>query len=169
MLMFPARDPALLAGCTQMRSFVVQHGPDRRFVTIGRYPVVSLADARVEAKRVLAELTLGKQRPRSARWDEAADQYLDACNEKNRPSTVRGHRRLLNRHFPFKRRHLGDIAPEDIERKLKHQGVGRAQSRASCDQDLSWMVPKTTPTLHRSQSLRGHGADKAQIQKARLE
>ena len=45
------------------KSFVVQHGPDRRLVTIGRFPVVSLADARAEAKRVLAELTLGKHRP----------------------------------------------------------------------------------------------------------
>jgi integrase len=100
------------------KSFVVQHGPDRRLVTIGRYPVVSLADARVEAKRVLAELTLGKHRPRTARWDDAVGQYLDACNEKNRPSTVRGYKRLLNRHFPFKRRQLGDIAPADIEGKL---------------------------------------------------
>jgi integrase len=100
------------------KSFVVQHGPDRRLVTIGRYPVVSLADARVEAKRVLAELTLGKRRPRTARWDEALEQYLNACNEKNRPSTVRGYRRLLNRHFPFKRRQLGEITPEGIEHRL---------------------------------------------------
>ncbi len=100
------------------KSFVVQHGPDRRLITIGRFPVVSLADARVEAKRVLAEVTLGKHRPRTARWDEALKQYLDACDEKNRPSTVRGYRRLINRHFPFKRRQLGEIIAEDIERRL---------------------------------------------------
>jgi integrase len=100
------------------KSFVVQHGPDRRLVTIGRFPVVSLADARAEAKRVLAELTLGKHRPRTARWDEALKQYLDACNEKNRPSTVQGYKRLINRYFPFKLRQLGEIVAEDIERKL---------------------------------------------------
>jgi integrase len=100
------------------KSFVVQHGPDRRLITIGRFPVVSLADARVEAKRVLAELILGKHRPRMARWDEALNQYLDACGEKNRPSTVRGYKRLINRHFPFKRRQLGEIVAEEIERKL---------------------------------------------------
>jgi hypothetical protein len=70
------------------KSFVVQHGLDRRLVTIGRYPVISLADARAEAKRVLAEMTLGKHRPRTVRWDEALAQYLAACEEKNRESTV---------------------------------------------------------------------------------
>jgi hypothetical protein len=64
------------------KSFVVQHGPERRLITIGRYPIISLADAREEAKRILAELTLGKHRPRTARWDDALKQYLDACNEK---------------------------------------------------------------------------------------
>jgi hypothetical protein len=37
---------------------VVQHGADRRLITIGRYPIISLADAREEAKRLLAEMTL---------------------------------------------------------------------------------------------------------------
>lgn len=100
------------------KSFVVQHGPERRLITIGRYPIISLADAREEAKRILAELTLGKHRPRTARWDEALKQYLDACNEKNRPNTVRGYRRLINRHFAFKQRQLGEVTAEDIERKL---------------------------------------------------
>lgn len=100
------------------KSFVVQHGPDRRLITIGPYPVISLADARGEAKRILAEFTLGKHRPRSARWDDAVAQYLAACAEKNRESTVRGYRRLLHRHFPFKRQQLGEITHEEIERRL---------------------------------------------------
>ena len=73
------------------KSFVVQHGIDRRLVTIGRYPIVSLADARVEAKRILAEMTLGKHRPRTVRWDEALEQYLAASKEKNRKRTVDGY------------------------------------------------------------------------------
>ncbi len=100
------------------KSFVVQHGPERRLITIGRYPILSLADAREEARRILAELTLGKHRPRSVRWDDAKEQYLAACKEKNRPSTVAGYTRLLNRHFPFKRLQLSDLAYEDIERRL---------------------------------------------------
>jgi hypothetical protein len=100
------------------KSFVVQHGADRRLITIGRYPVVALADARAEAKRILAELTLGRHRPRTVRWDDALELYLAACDEKNRKRTVDAYRRLLNRHFPLKRRQLSEITPEDIERRL---------------------------------------------------
>jgi integrase len=100
------------------KSFVVQHGYDRQLVTIGRYPVLSLAGARIEAKRILAEVTLGKHRPRTARWDEALELYLAACAEKNRQRTVESYRRLLNVHFPFKRQQLSEIASEAIERKL---------------------------------------------------
>ncbi len=102
------------------KSFVVQHGADRRLVTIGRYPVITLAEARVEAKRILAELTLGRHRPRTARWDEALELYLAACEEKNRKRTVHAYRRLLNRHFPFKRQQLSEITPENIERRLSN-------------------------------------------------
>jgi integrase len=102
------------------KSFVVQHGADRRLITIGRYPVITLADARVEAKRILAELTLGRHRPRTVRWDEALELYLAACEEKNRKRTVDAYRRLLNRHFPFKRQQLSEITPEDIERRLSN-------------------------------------------------
>jgi len=100
------------------KSFVVQHGIDRRLITIGRYPIISLADARTEAKRILAELTLGKHRPRTVRWDEALAQYLAACAEKNRKRTVEGYSRLINRHFAFKRQQILEITAEHIERKL---------------------------------------------------
>jgi integrase len=100
------------------KSFVVQHGADRQLITIGRYPIVSLADAREEAKRILAELVLDRHRPRSIRWDEALELYLAACKEKNRQRTVQGYSRLISRHFAFKRLQLSEITYEDIERKL---------------------------------------------------
>jgi integrase len=100
------------------KSFVIQHGADRRLITIGRYPIISLADARIEAKRLLAEMTLGKHRPRTVRWDEALKLYLAACEEKNRKRTVEDYKRLLNRHFAFKHQQLAEVTAEDIERKL---------------------------------------------------
>jgi hypothetical protein len=100
------------------KSFVVQHGADRRLITIGRYPVISLADAREEAKRPLAEITLGRHRPRTVRWNEAVELYLAACELKNRKRTVGDYKRLLFRHFAFKRQQLAEITPDDIERKL---------------------------------------------------
>ena len=68
------------------RSFFVQHGADRQFTTIARYPVVSLADARAEAKRILAERTLGKHRTRSIPWEEARTLFVAACEKKNSTS-----------------------------------------------------------------------------------
>jgi integrase len=100
------------------RSFVVQYGFDRRLTTIGRHPVISLAEAREEARRILAEHTLGRHRPRSIRWDEAMEPYLAACREKNRETTVETYQWILNRHFPFKRMQLASLTFEDIERQL---------------------------------------------------
>jgi mRNA-degrading endonuclease toxin of MazEF toxin-antitoxin module len=42
------------------KSFVLVYGEARTRQTLGRYPIISLADARTEAKRILAELTTGK-------------------------------------------------------------------------------------------------------------
>ena len=46
------------------KSFVVLTGSGRRR-TIGRYLIISLSEARTEAKRILAEITLGKTRPKA--------------------------------------------------------------------------------------------------------
>jgi len=98
----------------------VQHGRDRQFTTIGRYPIISLADARTEAKRILAERTLGRHRTRSIAWDEAQALFLASCDKKNRPRTIKDYTRLLNRHFAFGKKYLSDITPQDITRKLDH-------------------------------------------------
>jgi integrase len=100
------------------RSFVVQHGIDRRMTTIGRYPVISLAAAREEAKRILAERTLGKHRPKSVAWDVARDAFIEECKTENRPRTVADYTRRLKLHFPFGKRKLDDITYDDIARRL---------------------------------------------------
>jgi len=98
------------------KTFVVMHGPTRERITIGRYPVLSLADARAEAKRVLAEKTLGKNRSKSVTYDDARDEFLREKSEK-RPNTVRDYTRLLRR-FPFGRTRLADIGRQDVKKKL---------------------------------------------------
>ena len=100
------------------RSFVVQHGAERQLTTIGRYPVISLADARAQAKHILAERALGKHRPRSIPFDEAVTLFLAACEQRNKPRTVQDYTRLLSRHFPFGRTQLSAIMPQDINRRL---------------------------------------------------
>ena len=100
------------------RSFVLMHGSDRQVITIGRYPVITLSDARKEARRILAERTLGKHRAKSISFDAARMLFLAGCEQKNRARTVADYRRLLKRHFAFGRKQLSDIITEDITRRL---------------------------------------------------
>ncbi|GAA0007630.1 tyrosine-type recombinase/integrase [Bradyrhizobium diazoefficiens] len=100
------------------KSFIVQLGADRRLITIGRYPLISLAKAREEAKRLMAERTLGRFRPQSIPWDEARELFLATCAQKNKPRTVRDYRRLLKRHFPFGRKKVSEITPQDINHRI---------------------------------------------------
>jgi integrase len=100
------------------RSFFVQHGANRQFTTIGRHPVISLAEARTEAKRILAERTLGRHRPQSISWKDALTLFLSVCEQKNKARTVRDYKRLLTRHFSFGSQLLADITPQDINRRI---------------------------------------------------
>lgn len=113
------------------RAFVLQHGADRQLTTIGRYPIVSLSEARTEAKRLLAERTLGRHRPHVITWDDALALFFSACEQKNKPRTVRDYKRLLTRHFAFGKKHLSEISPQDINRKIdKLQKVVSEQNHA---------------------------------------
>jgi integrase len=106
------------------RSFFLQLGADRQFVTIGRYPIISLSQARTEAKRLLAERTLGKTRPRSISWDEAQALFLAECDQRLKAHdlksrTLSDYTRLLKKHFAFGRRQLSEITADDIARRLE--------------------------------------------------
>ena len=79
------------------KTFGVIFGQDRRLVTIGRYPLISLADAREEAKRILAEHTLGRIRPQSITYASAVDLFLKDKAHARRPATVNSYRNKLAR------------------------------------------------------------------------
>jgi integrase len=100
------------------KSFVLVRGKTRERVTIGRYPVISLAGARSEAKRILAERTLGRARPKSIAWDEAKTLFLAACAQKNKSRTLDDYTRLLKRHFAFGKTLLADITTQQITHRL---------------------------------------------------
>jgi len=109
------------------KTFVLVHGDSRQRITIGRHPVISLSEARAEAKRILAEMTLGKHRPKSITWSEALKLYLAACEQKNRIRTVRDYTRLLKKHFPFGRKWLTEITKHDIIRAIDRLTVTPAE------------------------------------------
>ncbi len=52
------------------KTFIVLIGSGRR-QTIGRYPDISLSEARTAAKRILAERTLGRHQPDTTTWKPA--------------------------------------------------------------------------------------------------
>ena len=110
------------------KTFVLVHGGDRRTITIGRYPIISLSKARVEAKRMLAEFTLGKARPHAISYAQATELFLQDKARAKRPSTVYGYRRHLAR-FKFDCQ-LSEITPHEISRRLDRIKAASARSHA---------------------------------------
>jgi integrase len=89
---------------SKSKSFVVMFGEKRRLKTLGRYPSLSLSDARKEARQFLAQVLDG---PMVAdipviTFGVARDEFLRDCAARNKPRTVADYTRLLNRHFKFK-------------------------------------------------------------------
>ena len=86
---------------------------------IGRYPLISLATAREETRKLLAKKTLGQyEKPNTITWETAVAKYLAACEEKNRPRTIADYKKHLAR-FPFKGRRLTTIKKRDVARELE--------------------------------------------------
>ncbi|MDP6708258.1 MAG: integrase arm-type DNA-binding domain-containing protein, partial [Alphaproteobacteria bacterium] len=119
------------------KTFLVMHGTNRRRTTLGRYPILTLSDARTEAKRLMAEITLGKLRLASVSFLEAQKQFLAASRQKNKPNTVYRYQRHLERHFPFGSTLLTDISTDDVMRR-----INRLRDTPS-EQNHAFMVART--------------------------
>jgi Arm DNA-binding domain len=85
-------------------------------ITIGRFPTISLAQARTEAKRLLAEFTLGKVRPQSITYAEAVKLFLEEKAKARRSSTVSAYKGLLNSITLSGQ--LTQITHQEVQRKL---------------------------------------------------
>ena len=99
------------------KSFVLVHGRSRQRVTIGRYPIITLSQARTKAKEMLAEHTLGKQEAPTLKFEEALTLFgTTHCDKNNRARTSKETKRLLTKHFLPKLRHerLENIATHTI-------------------------------------------------------
>lgn len=97
------------------KSFVVMFGEKRRLKTLGRYPSLTLSDARKEAKRFLAQY---QESPvvfeeTAISFQVAKKKFLDDCEGRNKPRTVSDYARLLNRHFNFKA-NVNDISRQQV-------------------------------------------------------
>ena len=138
------------------KSFILTHGPRRQRETLGRVGVISLQDARAEARRRLAGYTLGKERPRTIVWQDAVEEFLAELEPKRRPSTVQSYKYALGKHFCYGPTKLCELQPHEI-----HQNLARLTNRPSEQQHayvslrafLRWAFRKA---LCRSQSDGAH-------------
>lgn len=100
-----------------VRSFVVVHGRNRQITTIGRYPVVSLSQARQRAREVLAERVLGKTHtPSHVAFGEAVETFLAGADVRER--TRVWYRGFINRYLlaKFRLEPVERIATADLTR-----------------------------------------------------
>lgn len=97
------------------KSFVVMFGRKRQLKTIGRYPDMRLTDARREAKRIQSDISLitPDRSHQSISSHEACERFLLDCESRNKPRTVEDYRRLLKRHFQFKK-DIDQLTRKDI-------------------------------------------------------
>lgn len=114
------------------KSFIVMYSHERRLRTIGRYPVMGLSEARIEAKRVQAELAnpvaLSPHKTPAISFDLAKTKFLADCDIRNKPSTAGEYRRLLQRYFHFDK-DLDDLSRTDITAALEELGAGPSERK----------------------------------------
>jgi integrase len=115
------------------KTFVLVHGTSRQRKTIRCYPVISLQEARSEAKKLLAERALGKRDLLPITFEEAVVLFLATHYLQNslKPRTKVETERLLRVHFLLTLRYekLTDISPQVvskiIDRRRKTTSVAR--------------------------------------------
>ncbi len=96
------------------KTFVLIHGKKRTRVTLGRYPDLSLADARSKARKVLGEAQDKPLRGQSTiAYTDASVQFLEDARVHTKPSTFTEYERLLKKHFAFSGQ-LAAVTREDI-------------------------------------------------------
>ena len=107
------------------KSFIVLVASGRR-KSIGVWPNLSLAEARREAKRLLAEKTLGRTHPTHTAFEDALRAYLSDAETRLKPLTFNLYRKLLKT-YRFGRQNVGEITPKQILRQL--DGLPKSQKR----------------------------------------
>ena len=85
-----------------------------------RHANVEIGHARIKAKRILAERTLGRQQTSSVGWQTAVEKFLEARRSAGaKDRTVEEYERTLKRYFTFGTTPLTEIIKRDISGKLE--------------------------------------------------
>jgi integrase len=99
------------------KTWFVIRGRERLRTTLGRYPAMSLKDAREEAKKLLTEPVVKTER---TRFKEAYTAFLEAKGAK-KPRTLSEYKRHMDRHFlpSFETRKLPELTYEELMGAVK--------------------------------------------------
>jgi hypothetical protein len=107
---------------TGTKTFILTLGTERKRLTLGRYGVVTLAQAREKARKILAERELGIEPKTSPTFKEVLHEYLDRRAAEVRAST----RQADSYHFKLceglERRRIDEIGPKDIQAVIDKAG-----------------------------------------------
>lgn len=109
---------------SKSKSFVVVLGEQRRRKTLGRYPELSLADARKQAKHFLSVQALTPNVPQKYSYSAVRDAFLEDCQSRLRSSTVKGYVHYLGQ-IEFAN-DIDAIDQKDILRKISSHTKGQS-------------------------------------------
>lgn len=84
------------------KTFVLVEGKGRKIHSLGRYPELTLLEARKKAKEVLGQVLAGKAEPKpTLLFSELRDLFLEDSRMRTKSSTHAEYVRLLNKHFAY--------------------------------------------------------------------
>ena len=119
-----------------VKAFVLVHGRSRQRTTLGRYPTISLSQARAKAKEILAERTLGKHQLPTLSFTEALAIYREQHVEKKlKPRTAAEKMRIIEKRFLPRLRHekLADITTGTLVGMIDKISMPSAASHAHAE------------------------------------
>jgi integrase len=100
------------------KTFVLMVGTNRQRITLGRYPLMSLAEARQRAVRILRERELGIEQKPSPPFGDVYAEFMNSRDDK-RASTRRADRLMLRPFLPLSKQQIADIKPEQLRRIIE--------------------------------------------------
>ncbi len=101
-----------------VKTFTLMYGRNRKRITIGRYPAITLAEARAKARELVAQRTLGKEDLPTIKFEDAVPIFLASQYPEHslKPRTRAEAERVLRKHFlaPFRYELLHTIATHNV-------------------------------------------------------
>jgi integrase len=112
------------------KAFVLTVGEERRRITIGRYPVVSLAQAREKARNILAKRQLGLDHQPAPFFAEARERFHASRRARIALSTATRDARVLSRFSSLDRKRVGAITPVEVQAIIDRMKASTARDEA---------------------------------------